>query len=87
MMSVGRKVLEEEGGISKQHGLLGFHVPPFISVPHLHMHVIAPRDQIMFKRIKYITWPPVPWFITADNVLARLQKKQDLTPSCWLFWS
>lgn len=33
-------------GIDTEDALFGFHMPPFISVRHLHMHAIAPRSSM-----------------------------------------
>ncbi|KAJ6642936.1 Adenosine 5'-monophosphoramidase HINT3, partial [Pseudolycoriella hygida] len=57
--------------IPSDNVLLGFHWPPFISVPHLHMHGLAPTNQLslitrwMFKPMTY-------WFRTTDYVLKNI---------------
>uniref|UniRef100_A0A8C4QBF6 Aprataxin n=1 Tax=Eptatretus burgeri TaxID=7764 RepID=A0A8C4QBF6_EPTBU len=51
----------------------GFHWPPFTSVDHLHLHVLAPASQMgLLSRLAYR--PGSPWFVTADWLLQRLKK-------------
>lgn len=42
---------------------LGFHWPPFISVPHLHMHGLAPTNQMSFIA-RWVFRPLNYWFRT-----------------------
>ena len=71
MQSVAITQLQKEG-FSEADSRIGFHVPPFISVPHLHMHVISPAaDIITRKRFKYV--PGSFWFWTSARVLEKLE--------------
>ncbi|KAM7357901.1 adenosine 5'-monophosphoramidase HINT3-like [Cochliomyia hominivorax] len=60
--------------IGTNDALFGFHVPPFISVKHLHVHGIAPRSSmswtssLMFKPNSY-------WFKTVEEAKDYLSKK------------
>ncbi|XP_070399270.1 adenosine 5'-monophosphoramidase HINT3 isoform X2 [Nothobranchius furzeri] len=53
MVELGRAVLLDQGITNMNDVRLGFHQFPFISVSHLHLHVLAPASQIsqamMFK--------------------------------------
>lgn len=61
-----------QAGYTVGESYVGFHVPPFISVPHLHMHVIAPAAQIVHsKRMKYV--PGSFWFWTSTRVVEKLE--------------
>lgn len=52
--------------------LLCFHVPPFYSVDHLHLHVLAPASQISrLGQIKYKV--DSRWCISFQTVLQRLR--------------
>jgi len=53
--------------------LMGFHWPPFHTVNHLHLHVIAPSDSIGFIG-RQIFRPNSYWFITPDWLKTRLEK-------------
>jgi len=53
--------------------LLGFHWPPFHSIAHLHLHVIAPSDSMGFIS-RTIFRPNSWWFVTPEYVKERLSK-------------
>ncbi|XP_074471963.1 adenosine 5'-monophosphoramidase HINT3-like isoform X2 [Sebastes fasciatus] len=46
MAEMGKAVLHDQGITDMRNISLGFHQPPFISVDHLHLHVLAPSSQI-----------------------------------------
>jgi diadenosine tetraphosphate (Ap4A) HIT family hydrolase len=53
---------------------LVFHVPPFNSVDHLHLHVIAPASEIhgiFYRMIKYNG--DFRWCVKFDTVMERLE--------------
>jgi diadenosine tetraphosphate (Ap4A) HIT family hydrolase len=59
---------------------LCFHIPPFHSVDHLHLHVLAPLSQMNWydRYIKYN--PQTRWCIEMDTVFERLDKHQSPVP-------
>ncbi|XP_017056121.1 histidine triad nucleotide-binding protein 3 [Drosophila ficusphila] len=61
-------------GISPQDALLGFHLPPFITVNHLHMHAIAPRSEMGF--VSKLIFRPSIWFKTAQDARVYLAQKE-----------
>nr|ODO02614.1 hypothetical protein L204_01352 [Cryptococcus depauperatus CBS 7855] len=57
---------------------LGFHIPPFYSVPHLHLHVFS-GPHTFLGRFKYPTssrkgGKGYGWFVTAKQVQQILEK-------------
>ncbi|KAG7347335.1 HIT-like domain containing protein [Nitzschia inconspicua] len=60
--------------------LLCFHIPPFTSVDHLHLHVLAPASQMqwMWKDVKYNIHQR--WCISLEEVQSRLQRGQSAIP-------
>ena len=52
---------------------LVFHIPPFCSVQHVHLHVLAPLSQLSWydRYIKYR--PQTRWCIAMEQVMLRLQ--------------
>jgi diadenosine tetraphosphate (Ap4A) HIT family hydrolase len=52
-----------------------FHVPPFNSIDHLHLHAFAPPFDSFFKRVKY--FPGTPWCASYDAVCERLRADRD----------
>ncbi|MGH0155591.1 UNVERIFIED_CONTAM: hypothetical protein FKN15_064111 [Acipenser sinensis] len=63
MVEVGKKMLQQNNITDLNDIRLGFHWPPFCSIAHLHLHVLAPASQMgfisrMFYRIDSY------WFIT-----------------------
>ncbi len=77
MMQAGRHVALQH---QQQHGgdlprpplVCGFHVPPFISVQHLHLHVLQPPFVSCMRALKYQSNLAF-WFQNADELLLRLQ--------------
>ncbi|XP_059211933.1 adenosine 5'-monophosphoramidase HINT3-like isoform X2 [Centropristis striata] len=46
MAEMGKAVLKEQGITDMNDIRLGFHRPPYTSIDHLHLHVLAPTSQI-----------------------------------------
>ncbi|KAM8946151.1 adenosine 5'-monophosphoramidase HINT3 [Pelodytes ibericus] len=72
MMEVGRNVLQKNNVTDLEDTRLGFHWPPFCSIAHLHLHVLAPASQLGFLS-RMIYRINSYWFITADQLIERLQ--------------
>ncbi|KAL9911576.1 adenosine 5'-monophosphoramidase HINT3 isoform 2-T2 [Glossina fuscipes fuscipes] len=68
-----RKFLATKG-IESNQTLLGFHMPPFITVKHLHLHGIAPRSNMSFL-MRFIFKPHSAWFKLVDEAKEYLQNK------------
>ncbi|KRF81583.1 adenosine 5'-monophosphoramidase HINT3 [Drosophila virilis] len=52
--------------------VIGFHVPPFISQKHLHLHGISPVSEMSFSdRISFMI--PSFWFKSANSAIESLQ--------------
>ncbi|XP_041661713.1 histidine triad nucleotide-binding protein 3-like isoform X1 [Cheilinus undulatus] len=72
MVQMGWQALEKNKVNDTDDVRMGFHVPPFSSVPHLHLHTLAPASKMDFKsQIHY--GPKSHWFITVDKVLTQLK--------------
>ncbi|KAG7509421.1 histidine triad nucleotide-binding protein 3-like [Solea senegalensis] len=72
MQQMGMKMLEKNKVCDLDDVRLGFHLPPFSSVPHLHLHALAPASQMVFRsQLHY--GPKSHWFITVDKVLSQLK--------------
>ncbi|XP_068580553.1 adenosine 5'-monophosphoramidase HINT3-like isoform X2 [Cebidichthys violaceus] len=52
MADMGKAVLRDQGITNMKDISLGFHQPPYTSVDHLHLHVLAPASQI-YKHMMY----------------------------------
>lgn len=73
MEQVARAVLKEQGAASgPDEARTGFHWPPFQSLKHLHMHVLAPVASLGF--FSQISFMPDSWcFVTTPWLLDRLR--------------
>ncbi|XP_068199301.1 adenosine 5'-monophosphoramidase HINT3-like [Antennarius striatus] len=72
MVEMGRSALEKNKVIDLDDIRMGFHIPPFSSVPHLHLHVLAPASMMTLKsQLRY--GPQSHWFIRVDKVLSHLK--------------
>lgn len=86
MAEMGKAVLLEQGITDMNDIRLGFHLPPYISVNHLHLHVLAPASQIS-PIMKYKFIPGTSSFVNEDHLQKQLKSISPLTKSflgsCW----
>ncbi|CAL4137350.1 unnamed protein product, partial [Meganyctiphanes norvegica] len=73
MVSIGKQCLQQRGG-DADTARLGFHWPPFNSINHLHLHVIAPQKEMgfiargIFKENSF-------WFVSPETVIDGLRNR------------
>jgi diadenosine tetraphosphate (Ap4A) HIT family hydrolase len=77
MLSQGKMALRAECDtlghtLDEDAAMFGFHVPPYLSVPHLHLHVLLPPFGNCCKARKYMGF----WFAEANSLLADLEERQ-----------
>jgi len=70
MVSAGRELLKDYGEVGQ--GRLVFHVPPFNSVDHLHLHVLAGPFNNWYRAIAHR--PGMPWAVCAERLLEHAVK-------------
>ncbi|XP_040017492.2 adenosine 5'-monophosphoramidase HINT3 isoform X1 [Gasterosteus aculeatus] len=77
MAKMGMAVLHDQGISDVKDISLGFHQPPYTSVAHLHLHVLAPASQI-YKDMEYKFIPNSYRFVTEECL--RKQLKDNTSP-------
>uniref|UniRef100_A0A668ARJ7 HIT domain-containing protein n=1 Tax=Myripristis murdjan TaxID=586833 RepID=A0A668ARJ7_9TELE len=73
MAGMGRVVLHDRGITDMSDIRLGFHRPPYTSVDHLHLHVLAPASKISHFMLHKFT-PGTDRFVNEDHLRRCLLK-------------
>ncbi|KAG0369436.1 HIT-like domain-containing protein [Gamsiella multidivaricata] len=73
MRQKGEELLKERGH-EPEASKLGFHVPPFNTVDHLHLHVLGGAMKSKFRKLKYETGRM--WYMDLHQLQADLDKKR-----------
>ena len=87
MRQMGLELLEKEQpkALVDNNYILCFHIPPFNSVDHLHLHVLAPASEMYFVH-RYGTYDcGARWCISDVEVIERLKGGQVAVPYKQLF--
>lgn len=61
LVNDGKRILSEKG-VNMNDVLMGFHWPPFNTVSHLHLHLIAPASEMSFIH-RQMFKPNSFWFV------------------------
>ena len=87
MRQMGLDLLKEQQpqALATKDYILCFHIPPFNSVDHLHLHVLAPASKmnVMYRAGKYKCGSR--WCISDLEVIERLQEGLVAVPYAQLF--
>lgn len=87
MKEMAKTILKENqpDAFAQEDYVLCFHIPPFYSVDHLHLHVMAPRSE-MTNWARFIRYNPGSrWCIGVDEVINRLKNGELAVPYRRLF--
>nr|XP_057909393.1 histidine triad nucleotide-binding protein 3 [Doryrhamphus excisus] len=76
MVELGKEILQKNNVTALSDVRFGFHWPPFCSVTHLHLHVLAPASQMGFMS-RLIYRLNSYWFITAEQLIELLNSKEE----------
>ncbi|XP_060937625.1 histidine triad nucleotide-binding protein 3 [Limanda limanda] len=75
MIEKGKEILQKNNFTDLSDVRFGFHWPPFCSVTHLHLHVLAPASQMGFMSRLFYRLNSY-WFITAEQLIEILNSKE-----------
>jgi len=80
MMAVGRDLVAKHAPEfhGKQKMRFGFHVYPFRSIHHLHLHAMCLPFGSFSKRVRFSKFSP--WYLSAQTLLKRLERKLERAP-------
>ncbi|KAI9338422.1 HIT-like domain-containing protein [Pilaira anomala] len=72
MINLGKTLLKEQGFNPDDDSQirLGFHIPPFNSINHIHLHVIGLPFKSKLRGLKYESG--YLWYMHAKTILSRL---------------
>ncbi|CEG38702.1 histidine triad nucleotide-binding protein 3-like [Plasmopara halstedii] len=74
MMETGKRILASDGFEDEGNCRFGFHLPPFASIPHLHMHCLGLPFLPSWNRLRYME-SMLPTYISAESTLAALRSR------------
>ncbi|KAF9202195.1 Histidine triad nucleotide-binding protein 3 [Haplosporangium sp. Z 27] len=74
--------LLRENGHNPEESKLGFHVPPFNTVDHLHLHVLGGKFKSNIKKLKYESGRR--WYMDLVQLKENLEKQQKAQQSARL---
>ncbi|CAG8578710.1 2807_t:CDS:2 [Ambispora gerdemannii] len=69
MIKTGRNILKQ-AKYSRKNIRLGFHIPPFLTINHLHLHCLGLPFRNKLVGIKYVNGSL--WYKSADKIMRRL---------------
>lgn len=71
MKRIMTAILAKENQTDVNEISLGFHLPPFNSVKHLHLHGISPKSEMTFLS-RWMFRENSFWYKSVDNVINSL---------------
>jgi diadenosine tetraphosphate (Ap4A) HIT family hydrolase len=74
-------VLLDQFGILPKSARMVFHVPPYNSVSHLHLHVLSDEGLTWKGRFKY--WTETRWCTSWETVVQRLERRGAVANQAW----
>ncbi|KAF9969810.1 Histidine triad nucleotide-binding protein 3 [Actinomortierella ambigua] len=75
MHAKGKEILAERG-YDSSNSKLGFHVPPFNTIDHLHLHVLGGEYRNSFRRKKYES--DRMWYMDMSQLLEKVEKMKKI---------
>ncbi|XP_026469997.1 histidine triad nucleotide-binding protein 3-like [Ctenocephalides felis] len=71
MYKIAKQIVIDKGE-NLNEARFGFHWPPFHSISHLHLHILAPVDGLRFFH-RLIYKPNSMWFVSPEYVITWLK--------------
>lgn len=86
MKDMSKQIVKEYYPASHDDYELLFHIPPFYSVKHLHLHVLAPVSEMtwFYRKFKFPSHETY-WCTSLDHVIHRLEQgKSPVQDNCFM---
>ncbi|XP_039271203.2 adenosine 5'-monophosphoramidase HINT3-like [Styela clava] len=72
MVSFGKDYLQKQNDVEEKDTKIGFHWPPFISIEHLHLHIICPASSMsLLHRAMFNN----SYMVDPEYVIDRIESK------------
>jgi diadenosine tetraphosphate (Ap4A) HIT family hydrolase len=74
--SVAEQIRSKNLSLDRHPLLVAFHVPPFYTIDHLHMHILS-SSTFVSKKASFYFQNPSMWCLHYDTVIEQVQQRMN----------